>query len=184
MNRWFSRRASTRETQRHGTHRRRGQAQLIGLLVVVVIGLILYFMFLGPRTSPDGESRKSIAASSIDMAKEVELNSNVSQIETGIGMYKSDNEGRVPASMDDLKRALKFPAEMFINPIDKKPLLYDPTTGTVSPQPYPGMKAPGSARAPGAAVESAADSGGAPQIKMPNIPQSSAPASGEYDTNQ
>lgn len=172
-------RASTR-----GTHRRRGQAQLIGLLVVVVIGMIIYYMFLGPRTSPDGESRKSIAASSIDMAKEVELNSNVSQIQQAIGMYKGDNEGRVPASMDDLKRALKdYPAEMFVNPIDKKPLLYNANTGTVSPQPYPGMKAPGSARAPGAAVESAQD-GGAPQIKMPNIPQSSAPASGELDTNQ
>ena len=175
-----SRRASTR-----GTHRRRGQAQLIGLLVVVVIGMIIYYMFLGPRTSPDGESRKSIAASSIDMAKEVELNSNISQIQMGIGMYKGDNEGRFPASMDDLKRALKdYPAEMFINPIDKKPLLYNPTTGQVSPQPYPGMKPAGSARAPGAAVESAADSGGAPQIKMPNIPQSSAPASGELDANQ
>jgi len=165
--------------------RRRGQAQLIGLLVTIAIGIVLYLMFLGPRTGDDGESRKSIAASSIDMAKEVELNSNISQIQTGVGMFRSDNEGRVPATMDELKTALKFPAEMFVNPIDKKPLLYDATTGTVSPQPYPGMKPSGSARAPGAAPNSALqDSGGGVQVPMPNIPQPQAPPSGELDSEQ
>jgi hypothetical protein len=165
--------------------RRRGQAQLLGLLAVIVIGLVLYLMFLGPRTGADGESRKSIAASSIDMAKEVELHSNISQIQQGLAMYRSDNEGRVPATLDEVKAALKFPAEMFVNPIDNKPLLYDATTGTVSPQPYPGMKPPGSARAPGAAPNSALqENGGAPSINIPNIPQSPAPPSGDLDAEQ
>lgn len=174
--------ASTRTSMRAA--RRRGQAQLLGLLAVIVIGLVLYLMFLGPRTSPDGESRKSVAASSIDMAKEVELNSNISQIQQGIGMYRSDNEGRVPATLDELKAALKFPSEMFINPIDNKPLLYDPATGIVSPQPYPGMAPQSSSRAPGAAPNSALQDGGAAQIPIPNIPQPQAPASGEIESEQ
>ena len=161
--------------------RRRGQAQIIGLLVVVVIGIAIYLMFLGPRTGADGESRGSIAESSIDMAKEIELESNISQIQQMLGMYRGDNEGRVPANIDELKTALKLPSEMFVNPIDNKPLLYDAATGTVSPQPYPGMKPRAAGAAPNSALQ---DNGGGAQIPMPNIPQPQAPPSGELDSEQ
>lgn len=125
--------------------RRSGQT-LIGLLVVIAIGLVLYMALLGRRKGPDGEERPSIAKSSIDRGQEVALGSNIGQIQQFIGMYKGDNDGKVPASLDELKSASHFPPEMFVNPVDNKPLVYDPATGQISAQPG---TAPGSSGSPG-----------------------------------
>ncbi|HVF10847.1 MAG TPA: hypothetical protein VNA16_08595, partial [Abditibacteriaceae bacterium] len=149
----------------------------------------------------DGEVRPSIAKQSIDRSQEVALESNLGQIQQVISMYKSDNDGKPPASLDELKKTSKFPAEMFINPVDKQPLDYDAATGTMIVKPYPGMSrmiqrttanpmhgvdqpvapqgaAPGGAAPPPAAAPPAPGQGGGPGgIRMPVIPNSgSAPA--------
>lgn len=121
---------------------RRGQT-LIGLLVVVAIMIALSVYFLGPTRDKDGNQQQSIAKRSIDRSKEVALNSNIQQINQFIFMYKNDNDGQVPASMEELKQASKFPAELFINPVDEKPLNYDPTTGRVWATPYEGQSSLG-----------------------------------------
>ena len=114
---------------------RRGQT-MIGLLVVVAIGLILTVYFLAPTKDKNGNEHHGPAKRAIDMSQEVALNSNISQINQFIFMYKTDNDGQVPASMDELKKSSKFPAEMFVNPVDMQPLNYDPKTGRVWATPY------------------------------------------------
>ena len=152
--------------------RRRGQAALIGLLAVVVISILLYMMFLGPRTSPDGESRPSIAKESINRGSETELNSNLGQIRTFISMYRSDSEGKAPESMEELKRASKFPDSMFINPLDGKPLVYDPATGTISAEgarPSAASNASSQNNSDPAAVNPAPAPGSEAAPGMPNV---------------
>jgi hypothetical protein len=68
---------------------------------------------------------------SMDMAKAIETDSNISQINMALGMVKGDNEGKPPATIDDAKKAAKVPAEMWIDGETKLPLEYDPVTGTV-----------------------------------------------------
>lgn len=156
--------------------RRAGQT-LIGLLVVVVIMIGLYLTFLGPRRGKDGERRPSVARQSIDRAKEVELNSNISQIQQIIGMYKNDNEGKPPASLDELKSYSKFPAEMFVNPVDGKPLVYDATTGAIAPQPEgvapqapaPGAPAPGAPASQAPVAPNAGGATGPGGVRIPDL---------------
>ena len=121
---------------------------LIGLLVVIVIGIVLYMALLGRRKGPDGEERPSIATSSIDRGEGVALGSNIAQIQQFIVMYKGENDGKVPASLDELKSASKFPAEMFINPVDKKPLVYDPASGAIGVAPNSSVGVPGTPKIP------------------------------------
>lgn len=124
---------------------RRGQS-LIGLLVVGFLLIVLYMMFLGPRVGKNGQTEHSLARQSIDRGQGVALESNISQINMAIGMYRDDHEGKLPATLDEFRNSADgkgFPAEMFINPVDKKPLVYDPNTGKVSaqtdaPPPVPG----------------------------------------------
>lgn len=116
---------------------RKGQT-LIGLLVVVAIGLVLMAYYLGPTKDKDGIQQPSVAKRAIDRSQEVALNSNINQINQFIFMYKTENDGQVPASMEELKTSSKFPAELFINPVDGQPLNYDPKTGRVWATPYEG----------------------------------------------
>ena len=172
----------SRHLQRDRSTRRRGQS-LIGLIVVVAIIIGLAGIYLSQKgKNPDGsESTKTALGRSVDLAKEVELSSNIGQIQQIIAMYKGDNEGKPPASLDELKSYAKFPGEMWINPVDEKPLGYDPATGNIIVEPYEGMS-PDIARmtanpmggadpatsTPGA--PSAPDASGAPP--MPNMPTS------------
>jgi hypothetical protein len=134
---------------------------------------------------------------SIDLAEEVTLQSNLNQIQMVIGMYKQDNEGKVPATYDELKKYAKLPGEMWTNPVDKKPLDYDPSTGQMIVTPYEG-ESPAIARmtanpmhgadqpvAPAAPAAPGQDTAAAPAppasgpagpggIKMPVIPNSSS----------
>jgi type II secretory pathway pseudopilin PulG len=170
---------------------RRGQA-LVGLLVTVAIIIAIAGFYLSAKgKNPDGSTSSHTALRrSIDLAQEVALQSNLNQIQQLIGMYKGDNEGKPPASYDELKRYAKFPDEMWVNPVDKKPLDYNPQTGTMIVQPYEGESpniikmtqnpAQGTdtptASAPS---QSTPDAGGAPAMpKMPTLPNSgsSAPA--------
>ncbi len=126
----------------HRRQRRQGQA-LIGLLAVVLIGFGIYFLYLGPRQGKDGEKRPGVARQSLDAAHGVEADSNIQQIQTAVEMYKMNNDGKPPASLEALKSSGEgrgIPAEMWVDPISKQPLQYDPSTGKVSP---PGATPPG-----------------------------------------
>lgn len=163
------------------SHRRRGQA-LIGLLVFVVVLIVLYLQFLGPRSTPEGERRKSVAVESMDQAKEVQLTSNLNQIRQGIRMYRSDNDNRVPASMDELRKYLKdFPAEMWVNPIDNTPLVYDPSTGAIyaQGQQAPGRQWQGNTRDNTVAGDAPAPPA-APGVPAPPAPAAPAPGNNPY----
>lgn len=113
--------------------RRNGQS-LIGLLVVVVIGIAIYMMFLGPRRGTNGERQSSILKKSMDKAEDVNTTNNLLQIQQGINMFKSENE-RFPTSLDEFKNSTfgsGYPAEMFRDSVSKQPLNYDAQTGQVS----------------------------------------------------
>jgi hypothetical protein len=68
---------------------------------------------------------------SMDMAKAIETDSNINQINMALGMVKNDNEGKPPATIDDAKKAAKVPSEMWIDGETGLPLEYDPVSGTV-----------------------------------------------------
>lgn len=153
-----------------GSHRRAGQT-LIGLLVVVAIILAAAGFYLSAKgKNPDGStSSKTALRRSVDLAQEVALQSNLGQIQQIIMMYKNDNDGRPPASFDELKSYAKFPAEMWINPVDEKPLDYDPATGTMIVQPYEGMS-PAIARSTANPLQGADTPGSSGAPAMPRIP--------------
>jgi hypothetical protein len=110
---------------------RSGQS-LIGILVSVFILIVLMVLFLMAPGGDDGKPGKSTLKASMDRAEEVGTVSYVSHIQQGIDQFKSDNDGKPPASLEELKRYLKdYPPEMWINSVDKKPLLYDPVSGTI-----------------------------------------------------
>lgn len=69
---------------------------------------------------------------SVDMAEDVNTNSNISQINQALGMAKADNDGKPPATKEEAKKVAKVPAEMWIDKTTGKELDYDPVTGTVS----------------------------------------------------
>lgn len=135
--------------------RNSGQA-LIGLLLAVVILIGLYLLFLAPRGNNDGTVRKSIAKESIDRGHDVATNDYVRQIQLTIEQYKADNDGKPPASYEELRKYDKdFPDEMWIDPVTHKKLVYDATTGTIS-NPPANAPAPAAPNAPGIAVAPAA----------------------------
>ncbi len=110
---------------------RRGQS-LVGILVSVFLMIGLAVFFLMPRGGNDGKPGKTVLKKSMERAQDVGTTSYVSQIQQGIDQIKSDNDGKPPASLEELKHSLKdYPPEMWINPVDKKPLLYNAVTGTI-----------------------------------------------------
>jgi hypothetical protein len=68
---------------------------------------------------------------SIDMAKGVETDSNIGQINAALSLIKADSEGKAPATLEEAKAAAKVPASMWIDGETGKPLEYDPANGTV-----------------------------------------------------
>ena len=126
--------------------RRSGQS-LVGLLVVIVIGIAIYMMFLGPRRGTNGERQSSVLAKSMTKAEDVNTTNNLSQIQTGINLFKAENE-RFPTSLDEFRASTLgsgYPAEMFVDSVSKQPLNYDAQTGQVSSATGGLPGAPGSA---------------------------------------
>jgi hypothetical protein len=124
----------------------------------------------------DVPHNKSIPKQAIERGESVDLENNLSQIRQFINMYRTDNDGKPPATLDELKRASKFPDSMFINPIDKKPLIYDPATGNI------GVEGQVMSRQSRASTQNNTDPGapvGAnPAMPNINIPQPGASADG------
>lgn len=168
--------------QAKNSSRRTGQT-LIGLLVVVAIILAAAGFYLSAKgKNPDGStSSKTALRRSVDLAQEVALQSNLGQIQQIIMMYKNDNNERPPASYDELKSYAKFPAEMWINPVDDKPLDYNPETGTMIVVPYEGMS-PAIARATANPLHGADTPNTPGSSSTPRIP--SMPSLGTLDDAQ
>ena len=146
---------------------RRGQS-LIGILVSVFLMIGLAVFFLLPRGGDDGKHQKTVLKRSIEKAQDVGTTSYLSQIQQGINMFKSDNDGKPPASLEELKHYLKdYPPECWVNPVDKKPFLYDPATGTICEQ---GPGCPPSGAAPLAAPVAPGANPPAPGAAAPAAP--------------
>ncbi|PQV65236.1 hypothetical protein B1R32_102245 [Abditibacterium utsteinense] len=94
----------------------------------------------------------------MDMAHGVETDSNINQINQSISIFKSTNDDKAPATIEEAKAAAKVPAEMWIDTDTKLPLEYDAASGTVhrvgaapNSVPHAGAKgAPGRINIPGA----------------------------------
>ncbi len=68
---------------------------------------------------------------SMEMAHGVETDSNISQINSSLSIFKSTNEDKAPASIEEAKTAAKVPDSMWIDAETKLPLEYDAASGTV-----------------------------------------------------
>jgi type II secretory pathway pseudopilin PulG len=168
------------EDQHHlSTVARHSGQSLIGLLVVIALIMVLAVAMLGPRMGSDGVKRPGVYKQSMNRAEDVGLNSNISQIQQVITMYRNDNEGKPPASLEELRRYAKdYPAEMWVDPLTRQPLIYDPATGTISAPPRPAELSPETpANAPrnSPLVPGAPASGAPGGINIPNMqPQTPA----------
>ena len=140
-------------------NRTRAGQSAIGLLVSAFLIVAAVAFFFAPR----GGEKKTTLKRSMDMAENVGGVSYLSQIQQGIDQIKSDNDGKAPASLEELKKALKdYPPECWVNPVDKKPFVYDPVAGKICAE-GPGCPATGSApAAPAVAGANPAPPGVAP----------------------
>lgn len=107
---------------------------LIEIVIVAAIIMILVYYFVG-RTDKEG---KTMPRRAKERAESVVCQTNLNQIRTAITMFRDQNEGQNPGSLDDLRDYGVGPG---INqcPVGKAdyPYVYDPATGTVHCR-YPG----------------------------------------------
>ena len=80
---------------------------------------------------PRPKNPPSILKKAVDRASDVEVSSNINQINQALSMVKSDNDGKAPATIEAAKAAAKVPAEMWVDSVTGLPLEYDPNSGTV-----------------------------------------------------
>jgi prepilin-type N-terminal cleavage/methylation domain-containing protein len=117
---------------------RRRFFSLIELVVVLVIIGILAAILI-PRLTTGGKdaSGKRVLAPK-QRAQQTASISYISQIQQAIQMYKMDNEERLPATLQELKR-YGVTDEMILDPVSKQPLQYNSQTGEItSPTALPG----------------------------------------------
>lgn len=81
--------------------------------------------------SVDGNQRKdqvgeTVVGQSFARAKDGVCMQNIRQVRQGIQVYLTSNDGPPPSLAD-----IRFPQELLVCPIDKKPYTYDPAAGTV-----------------------------------------------------
>ncbi len=86
---------------------------------------------IGGCASPDApkEAEQSLAKRAVDRGTDIEVDSNINQINQALMMIKQ--EGSAPATLDEAKRAVKVPDSMWMDSVSGKPLVYDAPTGTV-----------------------------------------------------
>ena len=96
----------------------------------------------GGCASPDApkEAEQSLAKRAVDRGSDIEVDSNITQINQALMMIKQ--EGSAPATLDEAKRAVKVPDEMWMDSVSGKPLVYDTATGTVHRDGAPAGGAP------------------------------------------
>ena len=103
---------------------------LIEILVVVVIIAILAIILIPRFTSGGKDAAGRKVAAPRERAKMAAGSAYVAQINQAISMYRMDNEGRNPASLQELKR-YGVSEEMMVDQVTKQPLPYDARTGTL-----------------------------------------------------
>ena len=95
--------------------------------------LALAGLLIGGCASPDatdgGASEKSLPKRAEDRASDIDVDSNINQINQSLMMIKQDSGA--PATLDEAKRAVKVPDEMWMDSVSGKPLVYDAASGTV-----------------------------------------------------
>ena len=93
--------------------------------------LALAGVLAGGCASPDApvETLESLPKRAIDKGHETDTTSNINQINQGLMMVKQDSGP--PATLDEAKRALKYPDSMWFDDATQKPLVYDVATGSV-----------------------------------------------------
>lgn len=117
----------------------RGNWSLIGLLVAVAIGMVVFYVVLMPKLNTTSERAQkeglvtvkkdqTIYGASLDKAKETECSSNLGQIRTMVTSAKAENEsGQPPKSLAEMKGLQSIES----CPVTKQPYSYNPTTGEV-----------------------------------------------------
>ena len=160
-------------SRHHSLSRRRGQSY-IGILVTGILLLALGWFLLGSLKKEDGTPQRSVAKRALDRGQSVDTASNISQIQTVIEMYKGDNDGKPPASYEELRKyAHDYPAEMWVDGVSGKPLIYDPATGRIMAPAGSNANVP-AAGAPGAVPNAIPGVPGLDKLQVP-------PSAGESD---
>jgi len=102
---------------------------------------ILALIFLagcnGPLPTADQSAQSTISnkqsslGRAVDKGEGVATDSYISQINQAVP--RDENGKAIPQTLDELKHSLHdYPAEMWVDGATGKPLVYDPTTGTVA----------------------------------------------------
>jgi hypothetical protein len=163
--------------------RQRGQWSLVGVLVALAIVAILSAWYYARVLKPQPGSHNGRPAAE-QQAYGVACTAYESQMNQAASLYKQDNEGRAPASFDDLK---KYGVTDDMIHTEGCQFQLDPATGTVAdvgkgraapgapPVVLPTPGAPGAAPNPGGAPGGPARGPGG--VTLPPIP-SSVPAGG------
>jgi hypothetical protein len=84
-----------------------------------------------PAPVEPAEHNPTLLKRAVNRGSDIEVTSNISQINQALSMVKSDNEGKAPATLEEAKAAAKVPADMWVDSVTGKPLAYDPASGTV-----------------------------------------------------
>ncbi|NCO35245.1 MAG: hypothetical protein AUJ92_08920 [Armatimonadetes bacterium CG2_30_59_28] len=112
---------------------RSGQT-LIGILVVLVIMMVGYSIFLGPRKNDKGEV-KSAPKAAMDKSTDLECSTYLGQVRQAISMYGGGtDENERPASLADLGTSMQSVTKC---PVGGEDYVYDSQTGKVH-CPHPG----------------------------------------------
>lgn len=100
-------------------------------LYVLAGACALCAFIAGGCASPDApkEAEQSLAKRAIDRGSDIEVDSNINQINQALMMIKQDSGP--PATLDEAKRAVKVPDQMWTDSVSGKPLVYDVASGTV-----------------------------------------------------
>lgn len=113
----------------------RGQASLIGLLVVAVLGVFLvWFFVMRPHPARPGEKgledlSKTTMGQAIQEGHAVDCQNNLSQIRQAMQMWHT-SEDRNPTTLSALSADGVTPSILFC-PVSHRPYSYDPRTGRV-----------------------------------------------------
>ena len=122
----------------------RGSWTLVGLLVAVAVGMVVFFVVLMPKMTtgtgaqaekegllkpggPSGQS-KTVVGASLDQAKATACRSNLDQIRTLVKYAQAQGEP-LPASIQEMKLGSASNC-----PVTNQPYQYDPNTGVVKCQ--------------------------------------------------
>ncbi len=94
--------------------------------------LALAALLSGGCASPDATDGggKSLPKRAMDRGSDIEVDSNINQINQALMMIKQEGSAP-PATLDEAKRAVKVPEEMWTDGVSGKPLVYDVATGSV-----------------------------------------------------